>query len=53
MKAVVYVKLTKSNGTIVTKEQVVESPWPYRESKAKFTERLEKAAASAVKAVTR
>jgi len=53
VKAVVYIRLVKANGTIVTKEQSVESPWPYREGKAKFGERLEKAASSAVKAVMR
>ena len=53
MKAMITVRVEKSNGTVVTKTQYIEPVWPYRESKAKFTERLEKAAASAVKAVTR
>lgn len=53
MKGYISIRVEKSNGTVVTKSQVVEPVWPYRESKAKFTERLEKAAASAVKAVTR
>lgn len=53
MKGYITIRVERANGTVITKEQRVEPVWPYRESKAKFTERLEKAAASAVKAVTR
>lgn len=49
MKGTIHVTVEKNNGTVVTKSQRIEAPWPYRESKATFAERMEKAAVGAVK----